>query len=117
MAYFLTRPTAKYFENEQNRPRGAGAKEVTTLCVKAIAIKDADDLTYRILSEIIGDADEPQPRWIKYDELGARVGASADVVRYHVKKLEARGYIIRTPFGWEPTGKVIFIPAELANTS
>lgn len=87
------------------------------MCVKAIAIKDADDLTYRILSEIIGDADEPQPRWIKYDELGARVGASADVVRYHVKKLEARGYILRTPFGWEPTGKVIFIPAKLANTS
>ena len=109
MAYFLTRPTSKYFENKQHAPGERGAKEVTTLCVKAIAIKDADDLTYRILSEIIGDADEPQPRWIKYDELGARVGASADVVRYHVKKLEARGYIIRTPFGWEPTGKVLFI--------
>lgn len=87
------------------------------MCVKAIAIKDADDLTYRILAEIIGDADEPQPRWIKYKDLGEEVGVSADVVKYHVRKLERSGYIFRTPFGWEPTGKVLFIPAELANTS
>lgn len=79
------------------------------MCVKAIAIKESDELTYRILAAIVGDADEPQPRWIKYEEIGKEVGASADVVKYHVRKLEKNGYIFRTPFGWEPTGKVLFI--------
>ena len=93
----------------KHTPAKTRAKEVTTLCVKAIAIKESDEITYRILAAIVGDADEPQPRWIKYEEIGKEVGASADVVKYHVKKLERSGYIFRTPFGWEPTGKVLFI--------
>ena len=80
------------------------------MCVHAISIAQAEDLTFRILNEILSGSAQPCARRVKFGEIGKAVGTSEEVVRYNVRKLVRMGYLRSTADGYEPTGKVLFIP-------
>lgn len=82
------------------------------MCVHAVKISEASDLSLRVLNAVIGGADAPCPRRVRYDVIAAQVGTTEDTVRYHIRKLVRTGYLRATTAGYEPTGKVLFLPAS-----
>lgn len=50
----------------------------------------------------------PAPR--EYCEIAREVGATEETVRYQIRKLVRLGYLRACTAGYEPTGKVLFIP-------
>lgn len=80
------------------------------MCVHAVKIAESDDLTLRVLNAVIGGADAPCPRRVKYGEIARGVGTTEETVRYQIRKLVRIGYLRACTAGYEPTGKVLFIP-------
>ena len=79
------------------------------MCVHAVKIAESDDLTLRVLNAVIGGADAPCPRRVKYGEIARELNTTEENVRYHIRKLVRLGYLRAGSAGYEPTGKVLFI--------
>ena len=75
--------------------------------VKAIRLDKAEELHYKILSEMFGE--EKKSARVKFAALAKKLGVSEEVIRYNVKKLLKLGYIRTKEDQYEPTEKVIFI--------
>lgn len=80
------------------------------MCVHAVKISESDDLTLRVLNAVIGGADAPCPRRVSYCEIARGIGTTEETVRYHIRKLVRMGYLRVSAAGYEPTGKVLFLP-------
>ena len=80
------------------------------MCVHAVKIAESDDLTLRVLNAVIGGADAPCPRRVSFCKIAREVGATEETVRYQIRKLVRIGYLRACTAGYEPTGKVLFIP-------
>lgn len=81
------------------------------MCVKAIDISEADELSFRILSQMLKGQDTRTSKRAHFGELARALGISEEVVRYNVRKLLRLGYIRVSGNGYEPTEKVLFLPA------
>lgn len=80
-----------------------------SVCVHAVKIAESDDLTLRVLNAVIGGADAPCPRRVKYGEIARELNTTEENVRYHIRKLVRLGYLRASSAGYEPTGKVLFL--------
>ena len=80
------------------------------MCVHAVKIAESDDLTLRVLNAVIGGADAPCPRRVSFCKIAREVGTTEETVRYQIRKLVRIGYLRACTAGYEPTGKVLFIP-------
>ena len=59
---------------------------------------------------MIGGADAPCPRRVSFCKIAREVGTTEETVRYQIRKLVRIGYLRACTAGYEPTGKVLFIP-------
>ncbi len=79
------------------------------MCIKAIDIEHAEDMSLRVLAIMLKGQDVRRSTRAHFGRIAKELGTSEGVVRYHVRKLLRLGYIRVCGNGYAPTEKVLFL--------